>query len=165
MNLDKTASADFVAVGDEVTYTYVLSSPADSDPLEPPEGVTRETAVTDDSCEPVEFVSDSGNDDQILDPGELWTYECTTVITEATLNTSSATMVGPAGADHPGRPALVIPLPAGINIMKSASDDLVPAGTDITYTYEVTNTGSGTPGQRRRRHDRRLLFSGDIRRG
>ena len=32
-------------------------------------------------------------------------------------------------------------MPTGIDIIKTASEDLIPAGTDVTYTYEVTNTG------------------------
>ena len=36
---------------------------------------------------------------------------------------------------------IVLVVPAGIEILKTASEDLVPSGTDVTYTYEVTNTG------------------------
>ncbi len=32
-------------------------------------------------------------------------------------------------------------VPTGIHIVKTASDDLVPAGTDVTYTYDVSNIG------------------------
>ena len=140
MNLDKTPSSNVVFVGDEVTYTYVVSNPA-ADDLTPIPPTTRADLVTDDFCAPVTFVGGDTGDDEVLSQDEEWTYTCTTAITETTLNTATATMQGPLGPITREDPALVIPLPTGINIVKTASEDLVPVGTDVTYTYEVTNTG------------------------
>jgi hypothetical protein len=142
MNLSKEVSSNLAFVGDNVTYTYVVSNPA-ADDLAPIAPTTRADLVTDDSCEPVNFVDGDVGDDEILSEGEAWTYTCTTTdgITATTLNTATATMQGPLAPITRTNEALVIPLPAGIEIIKTASDDLVPAGTDVTYTYEVINTG------------------------
>jgi hypothetical protein len=140
MNLDKEPSSNLVFFGDEVTYTYVVSNPA-ADDLTPIPPTTRADLVTDDFCAPVTFVDGDTGTQEVLSQDEEWTYTCTTVITESTLNTATATMQGPLGPITREDPALVIPLPTGINIVKSASEDLVPVGTEVTYTYEVTNTG------------------------
>ena len=140
MNLDKTADPNVVLVGGEVTYTYVVSNPA-ADPLTPIAPTTRADLVTDDTCESVAFVGGDTGDDEVLSQGEEWTYTCTDTVTENTLNTGSATMQGPLGPITREDPALVITLPAGIQIIKTASEDLVRAGTDVAYRYEVSNTG------------------------
>ena len=85
-----------------LTHTYVASNPA-ADDLAPIPPTTRADLVTDDSCEPVEFVDGDPEDDEILSEGEAWTYECTTVITELTVNTATGPMGSPAWTDHSGR--------------------------------------------------------------
>jgi uncharacterized repeat protein (TIGR01451 family) len=142
MNLDKTVDRNVVFIGDTVTYTYVVSNPA-ADPLTPVPPATRDDVVTDANCEDVIFVGSNipEPNDQVLSEGEEWTYTCMTEITETTLNIGSATMEGPLGPITREDPALVVPVPTGIQIVKTPSDDLVRSGTDVTYTYEVSNTG------------------------
>jgi uncharacterized repeat protein (TIGR01451 family) len=140
LQLTKTPSANLVFAGEEVTYTYVLSNVGE-DPLTTPAGVTHETAVADDACTPVAFQESSGNLDDVLEPGESWTYTCTRAIDAPVLNTGAAVMVGPLGPLTRLDRAFVVPLTSGIAILKTPSDDLVRAGDPVTYTYEVSNTG------------------------
>jgi uncharacterized repeat protein (TIGR01451 family) len=146
LQLVKSVDFNVVFSGDPVTYTYVLTNPSADDPLVTPEGTTHLNAVADDSCAPVTFVSSTGNEDDTLAPGEAWTYTCTLdSVTEVVLNTATAVMVGPVGELTRTDVALVVPVESDIVIVKRASDDIVPAGSPVTYTYEVRNTGLIVP--------------------
>jgi len=140
LNLVKTASENVVYAGRPVTYSYTLTN-SGGDPLTPPAGLTHLTAVSDDSCAPVTFVTSSGNFDDILAPGESWTYTCTRTIDTDALNTATSTMQGPLGPITRTDQQFVEALASGIQVVKTASDSLVRAGTPVTYTYDVSNTG------------------------
>ena len=68
--------------GGDVTYTYTVTNP----------GVValHDTVVTDDKCATVSRVSGDSNGDNLLDPGEVWTYTCQTHISVSTRNTATA---------------------------------------------------------------------------
>jgi hypothetical protein len=68
-----------------VTYTYLVTNTGNEDL----EGVV----VTDDTCSSPAYIS--GNDsDPLLNPGEVWTYQCTTVLDGATTNTGTVVAIG-----------------------------------------------------------------------
>jgi uncharacterized repeat protein (TIGR01451 family) len=78
-------AADTVEPGTEVTYTYEVTNTGNV-PL-------TDVAVNDQimgsenaACEPVAYDSSDGNDDDILDPGETWTFTCTTTLESTTSN-------------------------------------------------------------------------------
>ena len=52
--------------------TYTVTNPG-SKPLKP-------VTIVDNKCVPVTFVSGDTNADGFLDPGEIWTFTCTTNI-------------------------------------------------------------------------------------
>lgn len=68
--------------GGLVTYTYTVTNP----------GVVamHDVAVTDDKCAPVSFVSGDVNANNLLEPGESWIYNCSTNISQSTMNTATA---------------------------------------------------------------------------
>jgi hypothetical protein len=70
----KTGTPDVVHDGDNVTFTYAVSNPASNT------GSISDVVVSDDKCSNVQgpISKDGGNDDDLLDPGETWTYTCTT---------------------------------------------------------------------------------------
>jgi LPXTG-motif cell wall-anchored protein len=91
------------------------------------------------------FTGGDGNGNDLLDlvPAEVWTYECTGVITEQTVDVAVV-----EGLDIFGVPvfdvdgAIVTPYSPGIAITKVADPVELPlGGGPVTYSYEVTNTG------------------------
>ena len=72
--------------GGDVSYTYTVTNP----------GVValHDVAVTDDKCAPVSFVSGDTNGNNLLEPGESWTYTCQTHISASTRNTATAKGTG-----------------------------------------------------------------------
>src|SRR5439155_1386374 len=75
--------------GDEVDYTYTDENDG-KDPLTPPSAcnasapftcstptaLDRNSVVTDDTCSPVTYVSGDTNNDNVLDPKEIWHFTC-----------------------------------------------------------------------------------------
>ncbi len=87
INVDKTVSPTVIRSGDTVTYTYVVTTTS-SDPL-------SNITLTDDKLAAACLaapVKTGGNQDDLLDAGEAWTYTCTTTLTADTTNI--ATVVG-----------------------------------------------------------------------
>ncbi len=150
-----------------VTYTFEATNtgtPALNRPGANVAGPAKDPGwLTDARClAPATYVSGDTDDNDLLDPGETWTFTCTGEVNVPTTNT--ATITGqPAGAD--GTPLVGIPpvtddanafvdvLRPGIAVEKTA---LVPvvvdpaaavvAGPDLPrrpaeYRYDVTNTG------------------------
>ena len=140
----------------QVTSSYVVTNPGNT----ALHGVT----VIDDTCGPVTPVPTSGpnagdtDGDAVLDPGEAWQFNCTLPIQESItddpINMTNSVVV--AGTD-----------PTGTVVTDNATDDYevvtpairvvkdvegggqgpqneitVPVGTDVTYTYAVTNHGN-----------------------
>jgi uncharacterized repeat protein (TIGR01451 family) len=68
--------------GGAVTYTYTVTNP----------GVVplHNVVVTDNKCGPVTYVSGDVNNNNLLDPGETWTYTCETNIPVTTMDTAMA---------------------------------------------------------------------------
>ena len=90
LQITKAASAGIVFVGDTVTYEYAVTNPGEN-ALVPGPGLTRDTLLVDDQCTSVAFVDGDTDDDEILQPGgiETWNYECTIEgLTDSVLNTS-----------------------------------------------------------------------------
>jgi hypothetical protein len=84
---------------------------------------------------------DSDEDDE-LDPGELWTYSCSMALFTDTTNV--ATVVGTDALSDVVSDmdtAFVSVISPAISIDKQASAPLVDAGDTVTYTYIVANPG------------------------
>ncbi|MCH8992675.1 MAG: hypothetical protein IIA44_13140 [Acidobacteria bacterium] len=158
--LTKQASPTTVHVGEDVTYTYT----EENDGTVPLFNVS----VTDDKCSPVNPVLDGGhnvgddNDNDDLDPGEVWEFACPLTITSAMGNSITNTAIGhaidPLGFDvtwnqtdcsatgdllnTPDRfcdedemaQATVVVLDPGTSLTKEAA-------VTITYLYQETNDG------------------------
>jgi hypothetical protein len=77
-----------------------------------------------------------------MDPGEIWTYTCSSAI-----DVEEANQADISALDHLGGEvadfdvALVIPFVAAIDIEKTANPTLLFGSGLVTYSYEVTNTG------------------------
>ncbi len=104
--------------GGNVTYTYTVTNP----------GVVamHNVIVADNKCSQVSYVSGDANGNNLLEPGEIWTYTCQTNVPVSTMNTATAegsangfTAIGYAFATvlvaTPGLPNTGFP-PAGNNM-------------------------------------------------
>lgn len=103
---------------------------------------TLDEIVVDDKCSPVDYVSGDGGD-EILAPGETWAFECTGYQVDTdTLNTATATMKDPV--DEPITSTdteFVEALDPAMELLKYADQQVVYTGTQVTYTYDLVNTG------------------------
>jgi uncharacterized repeat protein (TIGR01451 family) len=134
-----------VRPGTEITYRYRVTNEGDTN-LRPING-------GDDSCDVVDYVSGDTNDNGVIDAetdtnqAETWEYHC---VDEAdrpspVTNLAGVFVVDPLGNTYfdTATAAVRIFEPA-IELTKTVSDDLVPAGSTVTYTFEVANAGTVT---------------------
>ena len=133
---------DLAHVGDTITYDFTVK-------LTTPEPLFDVT-VTDPNCNEGAPVYVSGDDgDDALEPGEVWTYTCTHIVTANDLDPlpNTATVAGTADdgrttTDEDSHDVDLIH-PA-ILIVKTVNPDQGNPGDTVTYTYKVTNTGDTT---------------------
>jgi uncharacterized repeat protein (TIGR01451 family) len=139
LTLTKTASDVLVRPGDQVTYTYRVTNTGDVG-LQLIDG-------GDDICAPITFVGGDTNHNGLVDgansgAAETWTFTCPQVVDAPVTNHARVVGVDPLGNHYEATAqASVDVLLSGIALDKSVSDDLVLAGTPVTYTFTVTNTG------------------------
>ncbi|NET79487.1 hypothetical protein [Okeania sp. SIO1F9] len=150
IGVTKTADVTSVNAAEQViTYTYTVSNDGDV----PLTGIT----LSDDNFTPADIsddfhptLTDDGNGDEILDVDESWTYTATYTVTQADLDDGSD-LVNVATADSneteektDDAKVDVLQQP-NLAVIKTADiTEVQVAGTDITYTYTVTNTGNQT---------------------
>lgn len=144
--LDKSVSAELVARGSTVSYTFAVTNTG-TDPIN---DVLAEITIADVSapanaaCTTPAFVSGDADGDDALDLDERWLYRCTGTVDQLTID-----VAGVAGTDILGGvvtdfdSAVVAPFDTGISVVKTASTATLPqGGGPVTYTYEVRNTGN-----------------------
>jgi uncharacterized repeat protein (TIGR01451 family)/LPXTG-motif cell wall-anchored protein len=125
ISLTKTVSASLVPIGTTVDYTFAATNSGTS-PI-PTDDVLAEVRLADiarpaqPSCTLPTFTGGDDNNNNMLDrvPAEVWTYACSSQPARSTTNIAGVVALGGTTLD----PAL----PVG--------------GGDVTYTYEVRNTG------------------------
>jgi uncharacterized repeat protein (TIGR01451 family) len=87
--LSKTPSATAVISGTPVLYTFVVTNVGES--------VLATVQLTDNKCSPLSFAGGDPQSDNLLNPGEVWTYLCTSVIYSDTLNVATVSGIDPFG--------------------------------------------------------------------
>ena len=140
----KTGSPDVVHDGDNVTFTYAVSNPSSNN------GSVSDVVVTDDKCANVEgpVSKTGGDDDDLLDPGETWTFTCTTPAKHADEDSNHViTNVATASGNDPfGNPVsdtdddTTKVIHPAIAIDKTGPSSAT-AGDKIAYVLTVTNPG------------------------
>lgn len=143
IHIEKTASPLIIHSGDKVTYTFAVTVTGDQ---------LHDVVVTDDDaeCKPA-LTASSQTADNILSEGETWIYTCTIPVNDAmvdkqpNIHVNVATATGKDDLDKPTTDdddAEVSIMHPGINVEKTVdATGPVIAGTAVTYTYKVTNTG------------------------
>ncbi len=169
VTLDKTEgvrtdvdSSGSDTVGDTISYQFAIANPA---------GNNRSLAsvsITDDKIGVISVgtpLSGDINTNGFLDPGETWITTANYTLTQADIDAGSVTNNAQASASTGTNtlqsdpdavtatltraPALTLTKVATFNLgaglqTANGTTDNVPAGTVITYTYEVANTGNVT---------------------
>ncbi len=88
ISITKTASTPGGLAPQTVTYTYTVTNISTT-----PEQI-KALNVVDDRCNPVTYVSGDGSANGLLDPGETFTYTCTSVFNAAGTYVNTATVCG-----------------------------------------------------------------------
>jgi uncharacterized repeat protein (TIGR01451 family) len=130
--IDKRADPTSIQTGSTVTYTYTVTNPGD-DPL-------SDVRVSDDKCGSVSPAGGDENENYDLDPGEVWTYSCSTVLNRDTLNTATAAGIDSAGGIVTATDTAFVNVvdDLSITIVKEASED--DTVFDFAITYGITST-------------------------
>jgi uncharacterized repeat protein (TIGR01451 family) len=140
----KTGTPDVVHDGDNVTFTYAVSNPSSNN------GSVSDVVVSDDKCANVTgpVSKTGGNDDDLLDPGETWTYTCTTPAkhSDEDANHVITNVATASGKDEYGDPVsdqdddTTKVIHPAIKIDKTGPAT-AQAGDKIAYVLTVTNPG------------------------
>lgn len=145
MTIDKVADPDQVAdvAGEELSYTIAVTNTGNVALT----GVT----VSDPGATVLRLTDLSGNNDAILDVGEIWQYSATRVVSQDDLDANGGgdvdidnTATADSDQTEPLSDSAEIPVlqTKSLAITKVASMQSVSAPGTVTYTYEVTNTGN-----------------------
>ena len=143
-SLTETASPSPVPTGTSVTFTYKETNTG-SDPL-------KSVTVTGSFCGAATFVSSSNSVTTALDPGATWTFTCSKTVTnttssdltitdDATAN-GTDTVDGLAGPTETASTSVVVTNPSTSLVETVGPSSTVRTGTQVTFTYNETNTGS-----------------------
>jgi uncharacterized repeat protein (TIGR01451 family) len=139
----KGGSPELVHRGDTITYQFEVTNTGDVELFD--------VDLTDARCDAGTI--DPGVDvDGSLGVDEVWHFTCTHLVTQddpdPILNTATVrgdTVEGEGGVEVTDQDTFEVDIiHPGISIVKTVSDDTVPEGTVVTYTYVVTNTGDTT---------------------
>ncbi|MFC8680948.1 LPXTG cell wall anchor domain-containing protein [Microbacterium ureisolvens] len=146
LTLTKTASVAVTQPGRDVTYTFAVANTGDVG-LQP-------LAITDDKCPDITYVSgDNGNgfiDGANTAAAETWIFTCTRPLAVPEEGETDVNVAGVSALDTLGNvyeataEAEVRVIDPAIQLEKFVNATLVPAGTTVQYTFEVTNAG-GSP--------------------
>lgn len=139
----KGGSPELVHRGDTITYQFEVTNIGDV--------ALFDVELTDARCDAGTI--DPGADvDGVLGVGEIWHFSCTHLVTQddpdpipnaATVR--GDTVEGEGGVEVTDQDTFQVDIiHPGISIVKTVSDETVPQGTEVTYTYLVTNTGDTT---------------------
>ncbi|HET9672924.1 MAG TPA: CARDB domain-containing protein [Actinomycetota bacterium] len=129
--------------GDTVRYAFTVTNVGDV--------MLFDVDLTDPRCDADTIQAGVGVDDDLAS-AEVWTFTCTHLVTQtdpdpltntATIRADTVPGVGGEEVTDTDTHALDVVQPA-IRIVKTVSDDTVPVGTVVTYTYVVTNLGDTT---------------------
>jgi uncharacterized repeat protein (TIGR01451 family) len=129
--------------GDTITYGFEITNVGNVELFD--------VGLTDARCD-LGTIEPGDDVDTSLAVGEVWHFSCTHLVTDAdpdpipnTVTVRGDTDEGEGGDEVTDTDDHVVEIiHPDIDIEKSVSDDSVPEGTVVTFTYVVTNTGDTT---------------------
>ena len=131
LQLEKSVVEKLIGpLDEEIHYLFDVSNDGNL-------GITN-VVLTDTQCDPVTFVTGDDNNDMVLDPGEVWMYECTDtdfVFERGTIFTNKATVTGQdlAGNEKMDMDTAEVPM-VGFNLEKQVDKPKVCFGDKVTFT-------------------------------
>lgn len=135
--ITKTPNVSTLSGSGLVTYTYIVTNPGLATNFGSPS--LSNVTVVDDKCSPAEYVSGDTNGNAHLDLSESWTYHCSSMISQTTVNTAVASGVGNGTiVQATAQATVVVSNPITINLA---------ATTVVTPTPTMPN--AGTPPEER----------------
>ena len=148
LNVEKRADVIEGCVGTEVTYTLISRIQNGVEGIE-----LRDFQVFDDQCAPLIPAGGDANGDDIIQFGEEFTNQCTQVLTQTTTNiamdSAVAWFVDPETGEELEIGPVAFTSQVVVTIFEPVIDlaidgglQTVPAGSDVTFSVSVTNTGS-----------------------
>jgi hypothetical protein len=141
-----------VPVGGTVTFTYTVTNTGNV-PL-PNVVVSDDAGTPDDITDDFSpsFVGGDENENGVLDPGEVWTYSATHIVTAGqyvnlgtvTAGDESTGTATASDLSHHFGAAAAIHIEKHTNGLDADDEPgpIVPVGGTVTFTYTVTNTGN-----------------------
>ncbi|MFW2380169.1 MAG: DUF7507 domain-containing protein, partial [Acidimicrobiales bacterium] len=141
LSIGKVATPTVVNLGGTTTYAYKVFNGGDTMFFD----FDGTGTLNDDTCAPLTRISDLVGDGDIdLEPGEAWRYECTSTISGDVTNTFTASGIDEFGDTIVAQPAtqFVAALDPQFDVVKTADQSTVAAGTSVNYTYGLTHTGT-----------------------
>lgn len=108
----------------------------------------KPVTISDDKCPSVTFIAGDTNGDGALNVGEIWKYNCASILQNTTTNTvtvtgtaNGITAIDTASATVVVGVGVAAPI---IHLVKTPSEFSVVMGSLVTYRYVVTNPGTST---------------------
>ena len=146
IDLEKTALVSEAPAGSPVEYEFTVTNTGNV------AFAQDEVVLTDTKCDSAPVLVDG---DDSLSPSEVWTYSCVaTIPADATgefVNVAKVCVPNPGEDDLCDEDTTTVRIPPpgeeptpGIDLEKAASVSSAAAGTPVTYTFTVTNTGGVT---------------------
>ena len=129
--------------GDIITYQFVVTNIGSVELFD--------LELSDPRCD-TGTIQAGADVDASLATGEVWHFTCTHLVTNVdpnpipnTVTVRGDTVAGAGGEEVTDEASHEVGIitPA-VSIVKTVSDESVPVGTTVTYTYVVTNTGDTT---------------------
>ncbi|MBX7251401.1 MAG: DUF11 domain-containing protein [Candidatus Promineofilum sp.] len=146
LNVEKSTTTTLItAAGQMVDYRFAVTNTGNI-PL-------TNVTVSDPMCDlpPTGPTGDADNDGK-LDLNETWVYTCIHTVTQAEMDSNGGgdgdldnTVTADSTETDPDTDDLFIPIQQtpGLNVEKSSTTQLITqAGQQVTYTFDVTNTGN-----------------------
>ena len=129
--------------GDTITYQFEVTNVGDVELFD--------VDLTDPRCD-AGTIDPGAEVDGSLAVDEVWSFTCTHLVTQDDPNpipntamVRGDTVEGEGGVEVTDEDTFQVDIiHPGISIVKTVSDETVPEGTVVTYTYLVTNTGDTT---------------------
>ncbi len=146
IEVTKTASAPSVEQGGQVTYAYTVTNSGNA-ALTPVSFVDDNgtPGSTGDDFSPTRDADDPGNDDNVFDVGETWTFTSPPITLNAvTTNIFTAVFTDPLGLARAGTASETVDVAVpSIEVAKSPATQAIPSGGTAVFEIRVTNTSTG----------------------
>lgn len=137
LSVVKTTSTPVINGGGTASYLYGVENTGNESFAFP-----AALSISDDACAPVTGpTAGDTNANSILEPGETWTFACSTTLAADTTNTVTVTASSAVGPAVQVTDQAAVDVRPSIAVTKAAGSASVPEpGTTVTFTVTVENT-------------------------